>query len=227
MARPQRSKVVGRAQLQRRMEKAKGATTGLLEQSLPMKEGGRVGRAGQARFRAAAFSVLSPANRQFMEAQEAAAAEGPREERKIILGGETFKVGLFLNLRVTQQIVTLDTLVGPNVYYLLTYSPSLSQVTEDLKVITEEDEAAVPEDGGSTKAPESPSPPRAPLPLPPLSLRPPLRRTPSLSKRESLMSINRYNACVLHCMSLPTCNRYYFEKPGLPSPAHVMCKLVL
>ena len=95
MARPQRSKVVGRAQLQRRMEKAKGATAaaGLLEQSLPMKEGGRVGRAGQARFRAAAFSVLSPANRQFMEAQEAAAAEGPREERKIILGGETFKVG--------------------------------------------------------------------------------------------------------------------------------------
>ena len=98
-------------------------------------------------------------------------------------------------------------MVGPTVYYLLTYSPSLSpslslsQVTEDLKVITEEDEAAVPEDGGgSTKAPESPSPPRAPLPLPPLSLRPPLRRTPSLSKRESLMSINRYNASCIACL---------------------------
>ena len=73
------------------------------------------------------------------------------------------------------------------------------KVTEDLKVITEEDEAA-PEDGGGggqTKAPESP---RAMQPLPPpspLSLHPrgPLRRTPSLSKRESLMSINR-QVCV-------------------------------
>ena len=70
------------------------------------------------------------------------------------------------------------------------------KVTEDLKVITEEDEAA-PEDGGGggqTKAP--PESPRAVPPLPPpspLSLHPrgPLRRTPSLSKRESLMSINR------------------------------------
>ena len=93
MALPQRSKVVGRAQLQRRMEKARGAA----DQPLPMKERGRMGQAGQARFRAAAFSVLSPANRQFMEAQEAAAAEGPREERKIILGGETFKVGTSIN----------------------------------------------------------------------------------------------------------------------------------
>ena len=101
MARP--SKVVGRAQLQRRMEKAKGArSAGLLEQSQlaplpPLKEGGRM---GQARFRAAAFSVLSPANRQFMEAQEAAAAEGPKEDRKIILGGETFKVVLLYLIRI-------------------------------------------------------------------------------------------------------------------------------
>ena len=67
----------------------------------------------------------------------------------------------------------------------------LFQVTEDLKVITEEDEAA-PEDGGAgapTQAPESPLPSRTPL-----TPRPPLRRTPSLSKRESLMSINR-QAC--------------------------------
>ena len=92
MAWSQRPQVVGRAQLQRRLEKARGAT--VAEQPLlpTVKEAGRMGRAGQARFRAAAFSVLSPANREFMDAQEAAAAEGPREERKIILGGETFKV---------------------------------------------------------------------------------------------------------------------------------------
>ena len=94
MAWSQRPQVVGRAQLQRRVEKARGASAA--EQPLlpTVKEAGRMGRGGQARFRAAAFSVLSPANREFMDAQEAAAAEGPREERKIILGGETFKVWL-------------------------------------------------------------------------------------------------------------------------------------
>ena len=103
------------------MEKARGAKAGLLlEQSQlapGLKEGGAgpAGRGvavagaalGQARFRAAAFSVLSPANRQFMEAQEAAAAEGPKEDRKIILGGETFKVGLFyLTCMPTSDFVT-------------------------------------------------------------------------------------------------------------------------
>ena len=75
-----------------------------------------------------------------------------------------------------------------------------SQVTEDLKVIAEEDEAVLEDNGGEGSKPtkgasESPSPSRA---TPPLSLhpRPPLRRTPSLSKRESLMSINRQE-----CMS--------------------------
>ena len=62
-------------------------------------------------------------------------------------------------------------------------------------MITEEDEAA-PEDGGEVGQAKAPESPRAVQPLPPpspLSLHPrgPLRRTPSLSKRESLMSINR------------------------------------
>ena len=198
MAWSQRPKVVGRAQLQRRVEKAMVAEKPLLP---TVKEAGRMGRGGQARFRAAAFSVLSPANREFMDAQEAAAAEGPREERKIILGGETFKVWLvqsLLNSHFYTPLTFLSKLysfipVIPNWYQMIHHH--VPQVTEDLKVITEEDEAA-PEDGeggGQARAPESP---RAVQPLPPpspLSLHPrgPLRRTPSLSKRESLMSINR------------------------------------
>ena len=78
-------------------------------------------------------------------------------------------------------------------YQMINHVP---QVTEDLKVITEEDEAA-PEDGGEAGQTKAPQSPRTVQPLPPppspLSLHPrgPLRRTPSLSKRESLMSINR------------------------------------
>ncbi len=51
----------------------------------------RPGLKGAGAFKAAAFSVLSPANRRFIETQ-AAEAERPQEDRKIILGGETFKV---------------------------------------------------------------------------------------------------------------------------------------
>lgn len=100
---------------------------------------------GARAFRAAAHSVLSPANRQFMDHQEAE-AERPTEDRKIILGGETFKVN------------------------------------EDLKVIEEEEDetdsvisAAAAGMNNSLSAAKSIFP---------------RRRPPSLSKRDSTLSIH-------------------------------------
>ena len=62
---------------------------------------------GAKAFKAVAHSVLSPANRKFMEAQREK-AEQKEEERKIILGGETFKVNEDLNVIAEVEEEGLD-----------------------------------------------------------------------------------------------------------------------